>query len=164
MVSGLNASVALCSPSHHGDALRPMHCTLKLSRVLVFLFLTLAGRLVAGTPDIASIEKIDVHAHIFEDLPPLMEFMRANNIRAINVCNNGTDGHLATMHRIAFEVGRKYPDVLWTTSTFDLLERNRPTYAADVIAHLRQTFAQGAVGVKVWKEIGMEIKRPDGAF
>lgn len=123
----------------------------------------LTSRLSAAQ-DIASIEKIDVHAHIFEDLPPLMEFMRANNIRAINVCNNGTDGHLATMHRLAWEVGRQYPDVLWVTATFDLLRRNERTYAAEVIAHLGQNFERGAVGVKVWKEIGMEIKRPDGTF
>ena len=137
---------------------------LKFLRLLAIAHALCAARLPAATPDFASIEKIDVHAHIFEDLPPLMEFMRANKIRAINVCNNGTDGHLETMHRIAFEVGRKYPDVLWTTSTFDLLERDKPTYAAAVIAHLGRTFTQGAVGVKVWKEIGMEIKRPDGTF
>jgi predicted TIM-barrel fold metal-dependent hydrolase len=68
------------------------------------------------------------------------------------------------MHRIAFDVGRKYPDVLWVTTTFDLLRRNDPTYVTDVIAHLGSTFDRGAVGVKVWKEIGMEIKRPDGTF
>jgi predicted TIM-barrel fold metal-dependent hydrolase len=142
-----------------------MHTTLIVSRLLLAIICTmLTGRLAAATPDIPSIEKIDVHAHIFEDLPPLMEFMRANNIRAINVCNNGTDGHFATMHRIAFDVGRKYPDVLWVTTTFDLLRRNDPTYVTDVIAHLGSTFDRGAVGVKVWKEIGMEIKRPDGTF
>ena len=131
---------------------------------LAFLCVVAIGRLTAATPDIASIEKIDVHAHLFEDLPPLMEFMRTNNIRAINVCNNGTDGHLATMHRIGLEVARKYPDVLWWTSTFDLLRRNERTYHAEVIAHLGRTFEQGAVAVKVWKEMGMEIKRPDGTF
>jgi hypothetical protein len=133
---------------------------------LVFAVACLAvtGRLPAAAPDLAAIEKIDVHAHIFEDLPPLMEFMRANRIRAINVCNNGTDGHLEVMHRIALDVGRKYPDVLWFTSTFDLLRRNEPSYHREVIAHLGRTFDQGAVGVKVWKEIGLEIKQPDGTF
>ena len=131
---------------------------------LFFVIIALLAELAAATPDIKSIEKIDVHAHIFEDLPPLMAFMRANNIRAINVCNNGTDGHLETMHRIGAEVVRKYPDVLWLTSTFDLLRRNEPTYAREVIAQLGRTFDQGAVAVKVWKEIGMEIKTPDGKF
>src|SRR4051812_16170384 len=124
----------------------------------------LAGRAVTPVPDITAIEKIDVHAHIFEDLPPLMAFMRANNIRAINVCNNRTDGHLVTMHRIAVELSRQYPDVLWFTATFDLLRRDEPTYVAEVMAHLGRMFDQGAVGVKIWKEIGMEIKRPDGTF
>lgn len=139
----------------------------RLLRPTLFLLFTgalLATHLAAAVPDIKSVEKIDVHAHLFEDLPPLMEFMRANNIRAINVCNNGTDGHLATMHRIAFEVGRTYPDLLWSTSTFDLLRRAEPTYVAEVVAHLDRTFEQGAVGVKIWKEIGLEIKDADGRF
>ena len=142
-----------------------MKTILALSRlVLAVVCVALVGRLAAAVPDINSVEKIDVHAHLFEDLPPLMEFMRANNVRAINVCNNGTDGHLATMHRIAFEVGAKYRDVLWTTSTFDLLRRDEPTYAAEVKAHLERTFEQGAVGVKIWKVVGLEITRPDGTF
>jgi predicted TIM-barrel fold metal-dependent hydrolase len=142
-----------------------MKTTLALPRLLLaFTCAALSGRSIAATPPLASIEKIDVHAHLFEDLPPLMEFMRENNIRAINVCNNGTDGHLATMHRIALEMVVKYPDVLWWTSTFDLLRRDEPSYAREVIAHLGRTFEQGAVGVKVWKEIGMEIRRPDGTF
>jgi hypothetical protein len=52
----------------------------------------------------------------------------------------------------------------WLTATFDLLRRNEPTYTQEVTGHLDAMFQQGAVGVKVWKEIGMEIKRPDGTF
>jgi predicted TIM-barrel fold metal-dependent hydrolase len=142
-----------------------MHSPRALPRLLLaFICAPLTGRLAAAGPDIASIEKIDVHAHLFEDLPPLMDFMRANNIRAMNVCNNGTDGHLDTMHRIGLEVVRRHPDVLWLTSTFDLLRRDEPTYVDEVKAHLGRTFDWGAVGVKVWKEIGLEIKRPDGTF
>jgi predicted TIM-barrel fold metal-dependent hydrolase len=163
--TGGKALIALGPRLHHGLSQLAMHTTLTLQRfLLAFTCAALAGRLAAATPDITSIEKIDVHAHIFEDLPPLMEFMRANNIRAINVCNNGTDGHLDTMHRLGLAVVRQHADVLWLTSTFDLLRRNEPTYAAEAIAHLGRTFDQGAVGVKVWKEIGLEIKGPDGKF
>jgi hypothetical protein len=130
----------------------------------IVLACSVLSGLTAATPDIASIEKIDVHAHIFEDLPPLMDFMRANNIRALNVCNNGTDGHLDVMHRVGLEVVQKHRDILWLTVTFDLLRRNEPTYVREVTGHLDAMFQQGAVGVKVWKEIGMEIKGPDGKF
>ena len=43
-------------------------------------------------------------------------------------------------------------------SSFDLRRRDEPTYHRDVVAALDETFAQGAVGVKIWKDIGLTIK------
>jgi predicted TIM-barrel fold metal-dependent hydrolase len=85
-------------------------------------------------------------------------------VRTINVCNNGTDGHLEPMHAIAVDLYRKHPQTLPFESTFDLLRRNEPTYVQEVIAFLDRTFAQGAVGVKIWKEIGIDIKDRNGKF
>src|SRR6185503_18735660 len=45
-------------------------------------------------PAFEEIQKIDVHAHIFEATPRLIEMMRSNKISIINVCNRGRDGHL----------------------------------------------------------------------
>lgn len=41
---------------------------------------------------------------------------------------------------------------------------NEPDYAQKVIAWLDEQFRLGAVGVKIWKEVGMEIKDRDGKF
>lgn len=115
-------------------------------------------------PGFADLLKIDVHSHVFEDIPELNAMLRRMNIRTVNICNNGTDGHLETMHRIAIELHQKHPDLYPFVSTFDLTRRNEPGYTNDVIAWLDHTFRQGAVGVKIWKEIGIDIKDRDGAF
>ena len=60
-------------------------------------------------PAFTEILKIDIHSHVFEDMPALNEMLRRNNVRTMNVCNNGTDGHLETMHRIALELFRNIP-------------------------------------------------------
>jgi predicted TIM-barrel fold metal-dependent hydrolase len=85
-------------------------------------------------------------------------------VRTINVCNNGTDEHLARMHELAFALYRQHPELYPFESTFDLLRRDEPDYTRNVIAWLDRTFERGAVGVKIWKEIGIDIKDRAGKF
>lgn len=115
-------------------------------------------------PGFLEIRKIDVHSHVFEDLPALNVLMREVNVRTINVCGNGTDGHLEVMHRIALEQYHQHPDLYPFESTFDLLRRNEPAWVPEVTAFLDRTFEQGAVGVKIWKEVGIDIKDRQGKF
>lgn len=117
-----------------------------------------------AAPPYESMLKIDSHSHVFEDRAEFHELFRRLNVRTINVCNNGTDGKLEEMHAIAVDLYRKHPTLYPFESTFDLLRRNEPTYAKDVIAFLDRTFKQGAIGVKIWKEIGIDIKSPAGKF
>ena len=115
-------------------------------------------------PAYEAILKIDAHSHIFEDHPDFQALFQRNNVRTVNVCVIGTDGHLQRMHSVAFDLYRRYPTLYPFVSTFDLLKREEPDYTKNVIAWLGETFARGAVGVKVWKEVGLRIKRPDGSF
>jgi predicted TIM-barrel fold metal-dependent hydrolase len=97
-------------------------------------------------------------------MPALNAKFRALNLRTINVCVPGGDGHLDEMHRLALELARKHSDLFPFTATFDVLGANEPGYAAKVIAWLDTQFARGAVAVKIWKEVGMEVKDRDGNF
>ncbi|MEO8429855.1 MAG: amidohydrolase family protein [Verrucomicrobiota bacterium] len=115
-------------------------------------------------PAFEEIHKLDVHAHIFEDLPQLNEMMRRNNVSIVNVCNRGRDGHLETMHRIAREMYGSHPDLFPFASCFDLTRIEEPGYTNQVIASLDDTFNDGAVMTKIWKEVGMEVRRKDGSF
>ena len=118
----------------------------------------------AQTPAFEDIVKIDVHSHVFEDIPALNQMLRRCNVRTMNVCNNGSDGHLDEMHRIAVELFKKYPDLFPFASTFDVTGVNDPGYAKKVNDWLDGTFKNGAVAVKIWKEVGLEVKKKDGTF
>ena len=118
----------------------------------------------AQVPDFADILKIDIHSHVFEDIPALNAMLRRNNVRTMNVCNNGSDGHLETMHRIAIDLFRKHRDLFPFASTFDVTRVNEPGYSGKVIKWLDGTFADGAVATKIWKEVGLEVKKKDGTF
>ena len=119
----------------------------------------------AQAPEFGEILKIDLHSHVFEDIPALNAMLRRSNVRTMNVCNNGSDArNLATMHRIAIELFRAHPDLFPFASTFDVTGVNDPDYAKKVIAWLDGTFRDGAVAVKIWKEVGLEVKKKDGTF
>ena len=85
--------------------------------------------------------------------------LRRINLRVVNISNPGTDGHLDFMHRFNAALVKRHPDIFSFASTFDLTTRNQPGYGARVAKALDETFAQGAVMVKIWKEVGLELKQ-----
>lgn len=115
-------------------------------------------------PPFEEIRKIDIHSHIFEDIPSLVQMLQQNNVQIVNICNRGLDGHLEEMHEIAHELYDKYPDLFPYASTFGLENVNEPGFSEEVIQWLDQTYEAGAVMTKIWKEIGMEVKDTSGDF
>lgn len=138
--------------------------TILVAGIIALIFLV--SRLAAEPPPFEAIHKIDVHTHIFEDIPELAEMLERINLRIITVCNRGTDlDLLLKMQEMAEHLNRRYGNGVFPIgSTFDLSQRHEPGYADRVRAWLDRTFEAGAVLVKVWKDVGLELKRPDGKF
>jgi predicted TIM-barrel fold metal-dependent hydrolase len=124
-----------------------------------------SARAAADTPPaFADLLKIDAHSHVFEDVPAFHARFRQLNVRTVNVCVRGATPQFAAMHATALALYRREPELYPFVATFDLTRRDRPDYASTVNAWLDDQFRQGAVAVKIWKEVGMEFKRPDGSF
>ena len=117
-------------------------------------------------PAFEKILKIDVHSHIFDDVPEVVEMMDRNRLRIINVCVRGTDLELTRMaqaiaERLQARYGRhRFP----FASTFDLTRRDDPDYVEQVKSWFDASFEAGAVMVKIWKEVGMDIRDRNGRF
>ena len=96
-----------------------------------------------GTPPpFEDILKIDVHAHIFDDMPEFVEMVRRINLRVLNVCVYGNSPELLeAAQRQAEFICRKYGPSFYSGATFDLTRRNEPGYAHQVIAWLDKAFA-----------------------
>jgi predicted TIM-barrel fold metal-dependent hydrolase len=52
----------------------------------------------------------------------------------------------------------------WLCTTFDPYKVNNADFASQAVRQLNRNFAAGAVAVKIWKNVGMEIRRPDGKY
>ena len=119
---------------------------------------------VATNIDIHAIPKIDVHAHYRTDAPDLVPSLAAWNARAVLVNVTGGDRQIDAKWRDFRALRAAHPDRFYIVATFDPFHVNEPDFAARTIDQLRLAIADGAKGVKVWKDIGMEVKDADGHF
>jgi predicted TIM-barrel fold metal-dependent hydrolase len=148
-----------------GPRLRAIALGLPIAAALAAACASPAAQAVTAAPaGFEQMRKVDVHSHIYEDVPAVNAMLRRINLRVINVSVPATDGHLAFMHRFNAGQVARHPDLFSWASTFDLAARNEADYGPRTARALDETFAQGAVMVKIWKEVGIELKRPDGSF
>ncbi len=112
-----------------------------------------------------SFRKIDIHTHISSDASYLREVMDHWNMKMFTICNEGlkTD-RLKAQIEAAVEISKKLPRYYAWCTTFNLNGIENPSWAAKVIEELKSDFDRGALGVKVWKEIGMQLKDSKGNF
>lgn len=108
---------------------------------------------------------IDAHIHYGDNAPELLDLLDKFNLQLLNICvaqdNHGAWRDQAeTYARLAHEDPTHFA---WCTS-FDLPRFDDPHYIDSVLAGLDTDFANGAVACKIWKNIGMEVRKPDGSF
>lgn len=135
--------------------------------MIVALTMTVNGTDMAQEeiPGFEEMPKIDAHAHYFDDMPEFIEMMRRINMRAINICFYQTQPFLlGPAQFIAVNLAKKYHPTFFFASTYDLTRRDQPDYAEKVNDWLDKSFEAGAIMVKLWKEAGMQEKKPDGSY
>jgi len=108
---------------------------------------------------------IDAHIHYGDDAPELLALLAEFDIRLLNIsfAKDATAAWHADADRYRSLAAARPDRFAWCTS-FDLPRLDDPGYVDAVIAGLERDFAAGAVACKVWKNIGMEVRYPDGRF
>lgn len=116
----------------------------------------------------SALSPIDIHAHVFIDTPVFAEFQRRLNLRILNICVVSQHGRgydeAAEPNRTAREIMQSTGGRAAWCSTFDPQDFEKPEFAEHEIQVLNATFAEGALAVKIWKAIGMDLRRSDGSF
>ena len=120
----------------------------KLIGVVLVLLVAWTGNCMAAesgsAPPFEQILKIDVHAHVFEDIPVFVEMMRRTNLRIVNICVRGNNlAIMRLMEERAESIRNHYPQQFHFASTFDLTKRNEPDYAEQVTTWLDKSFEAG---------------------
>jgi predicted TIM-barrel fold metal-dependent hydrolase len=146
-----------------------------MKRAILILILSAAtcGLIVslgAGTPppSLAGFEPIDAHAHLFNPSPAIYRMLDRLNLHIVNICV--VDKHdpgfeeAEPQHRTARQIfAATHHRAAWC-STFDPQDWESPGFAERAIASLERTFDEGAIAVKIYKSMGMELKSKSGEY
>jgi predicted TIM-barrel fold metal-dependent hydrolase len=115
----------------------------------------------------AMMDPIDTHVHAFRTDPAFTDLMNRLQLHVLDICVADTHGIYSDL---ASELARA-KDFVGANSgharlcvTFDPFTFQQKDFAQITVKQLHQEFAEGAIAVKIWKNIGMELKTPDGKY
>jgi len=127
------------------------------------LLLPTSARPADAEQDYAAFEKIDVHMHLYGEMPEFVKRAKEDGFRVLTINVSYKDfPPPAQQLRDAAALRRKYPDRIAFAATFDAAGSERPGWLARTEEALDAALGQGAVAVKVWKDIGMQQRDADG--
>ena len=113
--------------------------------------------------DFANVEKYDTHVHINADDATFADQAKKDNLRLLTV-NVNSGRPVEEQRRIAILLTKKFPDQLAFANTFNLNNWGTDKWLPQTIAWLKESFEKGAIAVKIWKNIGMELKDANGKW
>lgn len=116
----------------------------------------------------ADIQPIDEHTHIYKDDPELNGLIKLLNLQAVNICviddRDPDFKELEPQRTEVLKVRQSTQGRLSFCTTFSPYEFEKPGFSASAIRQLDGDFAQGAVAVKIYKVMGMEMKSRAGKW
>ena len=116
----------------------------------------------------ASVEPVDTHAHAFQIAPAFYGMLERLHVHLLDICTpNRHDPNfadLSTKIEAAKAFVQNSAGHAALCTTFDPFRFSEPAFADGAIHQLDADFGQGAVAVKIWKNIGMELKDTNGHF
>ncbi len=125
-----------------------------------------AGDKYYSAEDFYKVKKTDVHAHIFNTNPAIIEQAKTDLVTLLNVSVEAP-GHLSVDSQQYYNLllHRNYSkDIYNVTALQETKTINEPGWSDRQLVFLKKCFDSGAIAVKVWKNIGMTIKDKDSNF
>lgn len=115
--------------------------------------------------DFAKVEKYDVHVHINTYNPYFIHFAKQNNFKILSL-NVGAPGYPAIPQQQQYALAhlKNFKGDFAYATTFDINGFEDSNWQQKTLDYLKTSFNSGAIGVKVWKNVGMEYKTRKGKF
>jgi len=117
---------------------------------------------------LSALEPIDAHVHVFKTDPAFQTMLEKLNLKLMNILV--MDDTLSYRKELqpqiddAWKLVRSSKGRVSFCTTFDPYRFNDPTFPKEAIRQIERDFKDGAIAVKIWKNIGMEIKDARGNY
>jgi predicted TIM-barrel fold metal-dependent hydrolase len=114
--------------------------------------------------DFKRVSKIDTHAHVNTEGKTMIDVARENNFKIMVMAVDVVPEYPPMEEQLRVRVNhyREDPDIFTFSTAFTLENWDEPDWSERVITQLQKDFDNGALGVKVWKNIGMDAKDEKG--
>ncbi|MEO5889612.1 MAG: amidohydrolase family protein [Ferruginibacter sp.] len=114
--------------------------------------------------DFKTVEKIDAHVHVNTNNPAYVQQAAEDNFRLITI--NWDDVNepppMEEQQKLALQQIKSFPDRIAYATTFSIRHFNDSNWQAQTISYLKNSFAQGAIAVKIYKVIGLSLRDKTG--
>ena len=115
--------------------------------------------------DFESVPKFDSHVHINTNETAYIELARKDNFRFLNIVDDRPFGlPMEEQQEIALYHLNNNPEQLTVAATFSVDDWDSPKWVQKTIADLKHSIDKGARAVKIWKNIGMDLRDKNGGF
>ena len=116
----------------------------------------------------SEIGPVDAHIHVYKDDPELTALIERLNLRAANICviddRDPDYKGLEPQRTQVLKFRQSTQGRAAFATTFDPYGFEQPGFSGRAIRQLNNDFAQGAVAVKIYKVMGMEMKNKAGKW
>jgi len=110
-------------------------------------------------------ERIDAHIHYAADHPDCVRLLERLELKLLNVCvASDSQGRWRSHAELFQRLAEQAPDRFAWCTTFDPPCFDDTDYVDRVIESLSKDIEAGAIACKIWKNVGMEIRKPSGEF
>jgi predicted TIM-barrel fold metal-dependent hydrolase len=126
------------------------------------------GATVQGLRAFAAIEPIDTHAHVRRNDPAFNAMLDRLNLHLLDIIlvsdQNPEELDLESERSAALGFIHSSGGRAALCTSIDPYKMHDPGFAAGAIRELDLDFSKGAIAVKIWKNIGMQIKDAKGNY
>ena len=115
--------------------------------------------------DFQHVDKIDAHVHVHGRAERFMAQAIADGFRILTINVDSPDHPpIGEQQLAAVSLRERYPGRVAFAATFSVEGFQSPGWGAAALQQIGDARAHGAVGVKMWKNIGMTLRNADGSY
>jgi len=134
-----------------------------LAGVIVFMTSCHDNTLYYTTDDFKSVDKIDAHFHYFSLDDRYMDYVASINFKLLSP--NVDSGYpVDEQLKISEEIFQNHAGQYAFLGTFSVENFGQSEFATSTIDVINECMEKGASGIKIWKNIGMELQDQDGRY
>ncbi len=116
----------------------------------------------------AAVGPIDTHTHVFQKSPEFYAMLKKFNLHIVDILvDDDADPAQKTFtkeHKDAWDFVHASDGYAVLCTTFDPFKFGQHDFSEASIRQIDRDFSEGAIAVKIWKNVGMELKDAKGNY